>query len=66
MTTQPQFPALFEQVSCEVCLKEVPQSSAVNFEAEDYVAHFCGLECYARWKGRDSEKRSAGDGEAQS
>lgn len=65
MTTRPQSPALFEQVSCEVCLKEVPQSSAVNFEADDYVAHFCGLECYARWKGRDSAKGSAEESDTQ-
>jgi hypothetical protein len=52
MTEDPQSLPIIEQVSCEVCLKEVPQSSAVDFEVGDYVAHFCGLECYAQWKGR--------------
>lgn len=50
MTThpRPQLPA--ELVSCEVCHKEIPLSEADHFEAQDYVAHFCGLECYSVWK----------------
>ena len=43
-----------EKVSCDVCRKEIPLSEAVIPEAADYVAHFCGLECYAKWK-RQSE-----------
>lgn len=39
-----------EKVPCDVCRKEVPLSSAVIPEAEDYVAYFCGLECYEKWK----------------
>jgi hypothetical protein len=39
-----------ELVACEVCLKEVPLSEATVPEALDYVAHFCGLECYEKWK----------------
>lgn len=62
MTIEPQTVPLSEQVSCAVCLKEVPQSTAVDFEVGDYVAHFCGLECYAQWKGRDAaEKPAEGD-----
>ncbi|MEW5904999.1 MAG: DUF3330 domain-containing protein [Pseudomonadota bacterium] len=41
-----------ERVTCEVCLKEVPLSAAVHFEAQDYVVYFCGLECYVRWHDR--------------
>jgi Domain of unknown function (DUF3330) len=37
-------------VSCEVCLKEVPIAEAVIPEATDYFVHFCGLECYEKWK----------------
>ncbi|HEY4697916.1 MAG TPA: DUF3330 domain-containing protein [Gallionella sp.] len=44
-----------EKVSCSICRKEVPLSEAVIPEAADYVAHFCGLECYAKWK-RQSER----------
>ena len=38
------------QVPCAVCEHEVPVSEAVVREASDYVAHFCGLECYERWR----------------
>ena len=55
MAPRPQSHPLSDQVQCEVCMKEVPQSAAVHFETKDYVAHFCGLDCYAQWKGmRDS------------
>ena len=38
-----------QTVACELCLKEVPASEAVVPEAGDYVAYFCGLDCYQRW-----------------
>ena len=38
------------QVSCEVCLKEIPISEATVAEATDYFVHFCGLHCYEHWK----------------
>jgi Domain of unknown function (DUF3330) len=37
-------------VSCETCLKQVPASEAIVSEASDYFVHFCGLECYEKWK----------------
>lgn len=50
-----------EQVACEVCLKEIPKSEAVVAEATDYVLHFCGIECYAKWKtGDEKSKQKAG------
>ena len=36
-------------ISCEMCLKSIPSSDSKCLEAEDYVAHFCGLECYDIW-----------------
>lgn len=39
-----------ERVACEVCLREVPRSEAIVPEAADYVAYFCGLECYEKWR----------------
>jgi hypothetical protein len=44
-----------DRVSCEICLKEVPASEAAMAEARDYVAYFCGLDCYRKWV----EQRSA-------
>ena len=37
------------QVACSACQSEIPVSEAISFEATDYVAHFCGLDCYQRW-----------------
>ena len=41
---------LSSQVPCAVCEHEVPVSEAVVREASDYMAYFCGLECYERWR----------------
>jgi hypothetical protein len=40
----------FQQLRCAICEHEVPFSEAVVPEASDYMAHFCGLECYERWR----------------
>jgi hypothetical protein len=37
-------------VSCEVCLKEVPADSVKLTDAQDYVHHFCGLDCLEIWQ----------------
>ena len=47
---QPVKPVEPQRVPCEVCLKEVPESEAKMAEARDYVAYFCGLECYDKWR----------------
>jgi hypothetical protein len=54
-------------VACEVCLKQVPVSEATVPEATDYFVHFCGLECYEKWKKRpdaakEQKKASASQG----
>ena len=46
------------QVKCEVCLKEVPKSAAKIAEAQDYVMHFCGLDCYEKWEKKCGDKAS--------
>lgn len=43
-------PVEVELVACEMCLKEVPASEATIPEATDYFVHFCGLDCYEKWK----------------
>jgi len=47
-----------EKVSCAICQKEIPLSEAVIPEAADYVAHFCGLECYAEWKRQNENSKN--------
>ena len=40
-------------VSCAECLKMVPKDEAKVSEAADYVAYFCGLECFDKWRAKD-------------
>ncbi|MDO9467184.1 MAG: DUF3330 domain-containing protein [Thiobacillus sp.] len=37
-------------VSCAVCLKEIPADAARLNDAQDYVHHFCGLDCLEAWR----------------
>jgi hypothetical protein len=39
-------------ISCQLCGHQVPLSEAVVPEAVDYVAYFCGLDCFAAWRNR--------------
>jgi hypothetical protein len=52
---EPAKPVDLQRVPCEVCLKEVPKSEAEMAEARDYVAYFCGLECYDKWRRERAE-----------
>ncbi len=40
-----------EPLSCEVCLSEIPATVACHGEGPDYVHHYCGIECFALWRG---------------
>jgi ribosome-binding protein aMBF1 (putative translation factor) len=46
---EPHKPEMPEQISCEICLKEVPRTEAMNAEGSEYVLYFCGLDCYQKW-----------------
>ena len=46
----PDKPVGVNLIACEMCMKEVPITEATIPEAADYVVHFCGLECYEKWK----------------
>ena len=48
------------QLSCDVCLREIPRSAAMTVEGADYVGEFCGLECYQEFlKEEDPEAAGA-------
>lgn len=36
--------------SCAVCMKEIPADAIEVADAQDYVHHFCGLECLETWQ----------------
>ena len=37
-------------VDCAECLRQIPEERAVKAETQDYVRHFCGLECLHQWE----------------
>lgn len=37
-------------LTCAVCLKEVPADAVRLTDAQDYVHHFCGLDCLEIWR----------------
>ena len=51
-------PTEIEKVPCEICLKEIPISEAKSEEATGYVLHFCGLECYTKWKEQNNKEKN--------
>ena len=57
MATKP-VPTEPENLACEICLEEIPESVANSHEADEYTQHFCGIECYSIWKSETgSEKK---------
>lgn len=45
-------------IDCSTCLTEIPSDAGQSAEGEDYVLHYCGIECYSQWKNqpKDTEK----------
>jgi hypothetical protein len=39
-------------------MKEIPISEAVVPEATDCVAHFCGVQCYDKWRKQAATPKS--------
>lgn len=46
-TLRPEEPELLE---CEVCMAQIPADTHISAESDDYVLHFCGVECYRKWQ----------------
>lgn len=43
------------EIKCAAC-NSIPDSTGMTVEAEDYILHFCGEECYAYWRKKHLEK----------
>lgn len=37
-------------LACEACLAEIPDSVGQTPEGQDYIQHYCGLDCYDTWR----------------
>lgn len=44
-----------EKIPCHVCKKMIPKAAALHAEGEEYVLHFCDIECLDYWK-KEKEK----------
>jgi len=42
-------------IECSICLKEIPESEAKIAEAQDYIQHFCGINCYKKWQDQQQD-----------
>ena len=42
-------------LSCSICLKEIGHEEGETYEVDDYVHHFCGLDCYSEWERKKEE-----------
>jgi hypothetical protein len=47
-------------VNCEVCLKEIPADAVKLKDAQDYVHHFCGLDCLEAWQKQAAIRQQSG------
>ena len=54
MTNKPT-PKEPKNVTCDVCLTEIPESVAMSSEGDEYTQHYCGIECYDKWRESDEE-----------
>ncbi len=50
MTDKKMKPEAPELIACDVCMKEIPRDVAKSEEGREYVYHFCGQECFDKWK----------------
>ena len=42
-------------LSCSICLKDISHEEGETYEVDDYVHHFCGLDCYSEWQRKKAE-----------
>ena len=47
-----------ESLNCDICTREIPADSMHSSEIDDYVVHYCGIECYEKWKLQQEEAES--------
>ncbi len=49
-----------EKIACEVCQKEIPKAAALHAEGQEYVLHFCSIECLDYWKKEQGKNKNNG------
>jgi len=47
-----------EKIACHVCQKLIPKAAALHTEGQEYVFHFCNVECLDHWKKKPGKEKS--------
>lgn len=42
-------------LACDVCLAQVPLDANGLADVQDYIQHFCGLDCLEQWRGQAAQ-----------
>lgn len=50
-----------EKIACHICKKIIPKATAVHAEGQEYVIHFCNVECLDYWKTEKEKKKREGE-----
>ena len=48
-----------EKIACHVCKKMIPRAAALHAEGQDYVLHFCEIDCLEHWKSHQEEEKGS-------
>ena len=43
-------------IDCDICLNEIPDTVGYSVEADEYVSHYCGLDCYQQWQEKQNSE----------
>jgi hypothetical protein len=46
-----------QKIACHICKKDIPKAAALHAEGEEYVLHFCNIECMDYWKKEKKDKK---------
>lgn len=46
-----------EKIACHICKAEIPKAAAIHSEGQEYVLHFCSIECMDYWKKEQAKKK---------
>ncbi len=47
-----------KKIPCHVCRRMIPKAAALQAEGQDYVLHFCNIECLDFWKNQKNKKKN--------
>jgi len=46
-----------KKLPCHICKKLIPKAAALHAEGQEYVLHFCSLECLDYWNNQKKKEK---------